>query len=75
MTKQICELSIGELDVVSGGGFNIGRPFLPSIIMKPTSDPTPTGTTTTSTTYPKASFDPVTVRFSVSVREEVESYE
>ena len=69
MTKPTREFSIDELDAVSGGGLDIGRPFLPTILTKPTSSPKPTGSptsstsTTSSTTHPSASFDPVTIRF------------
>ena len=62
MTKEIRKLSIDELGAVSGGGLNIGRPFLPQILSKPASDPKPTGSSTT-TPYPSASFDPVKVTF------------
>ncbi|MDO9460946.1 MAG: hypothetical protein Q7N95_12655 [Alphaproteobacteria bacterium] len=59
------ELSIDELGRVSGGGFNIGRPFLPQILSKPASDPKPTGSClpTTSTAPKSHSMDPVKVTF------------
>ena len=64
--KMANELSIEQLEletVSGGGGISIGvSSFLQSIMTKqPTSNPTPTGPT--STTPKSASFDPVTVRF------------
>jgi len=63
--KENRELSIDELNTVSGGdGIRFGGSLFPSILTKqPTSNPTPTKSTTSTTTTTCAPFDPVTIRF------------
>ena len=70
MTERNRELSIEELSAVSGGEFNVGRPFLPTILSKPAGDMSskaensPVVKTSSTTTAPaSAPFDPVKITF------------
>jgi hypothetical protein len=58
--KENRELSMDELETVSAGGGISIRSFMPSIMTKQASGPNPAETTTP---YPKASFDPATIKF------------